>query len=296
MIGLVRIALARPYTSVVVALVVLIAGVLAALRMPTDIFPSIRVPVVAVAWQYNGLSPSEISGRILVPYQRALTTTVNDIEHIEANSMQGIGVVKIYFQPGADIRLANAQITAVSQTQLRQLPQGTNPPLVLNYNASTVPILQLALSGKGLNEQQLYDLGFNFIRPKLVTVPGVAMPFPFGGRQRQIQLDIDPVALQSKGISAREVATALAVQTQITPGGFVKIGEFQFNLRLNNVPGSVDQLNELPIRSINGAVIRAREPRRYPLVTRGPFASSLIEPRADVRGAVAIKAFVEAAR
>jgi CzcA family heavy metal efflux pump len=256
MISLVRIALSRPYTFVVMAIMVFIVGVLAVLRTPTDIFPNIRVPVVAVAWTYNGLSASEMSGRVLTPYQRALTTTVNDIEHIEANSLPGIGVVKVYFQPGADVRLANAQITAVSQTLLRQMPAGTTPPLILNYNASTVPIVQLALSGEGLNEQQLFDYGVNFIRTRLVTVPGAAVPFPFGGRTRQIQVDIDPQALLSKGLSATDVGAAIAAQTQITPAGFVKIGEFQYSLKLNNAPGSVEELNNLPIRTVNGSTVR----------------------------------------
>ncbi|MDB5380073.1 MAG: Cation/multidrug efflux pump, partial [Rubritepida sp.] len=205
MIGLVRIALTRPYTFVVMAVMIVIGGVLAAIRTPADIFPAIPVPVVAIAWTFNGLSAEDMSGRILTPYQRSLTTTVNDIEHIEANSLPGMGIVKVFFQPGADVRLANAQITAISQTLLRQLPPGSTPPLILNYNASTVPILQIALAGQGLNEQQLFDLGVNFIRPQLVTVPGAAMPFPFGGRTRQIQIDIDPQALQSKGLSAQDV-------------------------------------------------------------------------------------------
>jgi multidrug efflux pump subunit AcrB len=255
MIGLVRIALTRPYTFVVMAVMIVIGGVLAAIRTPADIFPAIPVPVVAIAWTFNGLSPEDMSGRILTPYQRSLTTTVNDIEHIEANSLPGMGIVKVFFQPGADVRLANAQITAISQTLLRQLPPGTTPPLILNYNASTVPILQIALAGQGLNEQQLFDLGVNFIRPQLVTVPGAAMPFPFGGRTRQIQIDIDPQALQSKGLSAQDVANAIAAQTQITPAGFAKIGEFQFSLNLNNAPGSVSELAALPIRTINGATI-----------------------------------------
>ena len=256
MTAIVRIALARPYTFIVMAILILIGGGFASVRTPTDIFPDIRIPVVAVAWQYTGLSPADMSGRILVPYQRALTTTVNDIEHIEATSLTGIGIVKVFFQPGADIRLANAQITAVSQTLLRQLPSGTTPPLILDYNASTVPIVQLALSGQGLSEQQLYDVGYNFIRTRLVTVPGAALPYPYGGRVRQIQLDLDPHALQAYGVSPRAVADAVAEQTQITPAGFVKIGEDQYNLRLNNAPGTVEQLNALPIRSVDGAVIR----------------------------------------
>jgi multidrug efflux pump subunit AcrB len=257
--AIVRIALSRPYTFVVMALLITIAGALAAVRTPTDIFPNIRIPVVAVAWTYNGLSPEDMSGRVELPFQRALTTTVNDIEHIEGQSMTGIGITKIYFQPGADIRTANAQVTAISQTILRQLPPGTTPPLILNYNASTVPIVQVALSGKGMNEQQLYDYGFNFIRNRLVTVPGAAIPYPFGGKVRQIQIDLDPRALQSRGISAPDVGAALASQTQITPAGFVKMGQYQYNFRLNNAPSSIEQLNMLPIRSVNGTVVLMRD-------------------------------------
>ena len=253
--ALVRIALSRPYTFIVMAALIFIVGILAAIRMPVDIFPSIRVPVVAVAFQYTGLSPADMSGRIITPYERALTTTVNDIEHIEATSYAGIGVVKVYFQPGADIRLANAQITAVSQTLLKQMPPGETPPLILNYSASTVPILQLALGGTGLTEQQLSDLGINFIRTRLVTVPGAAIPYPFGGKTRQIMLDIDPQALAAKGLSPGDVSGAIAAQTQITPAGFVKIGEFQYNLKLNNAPGSVADLNALPIKTVDGTTI-----------------------------------------
>ena len=255
MIGLVRVALTKPYTFVVMAVMIVIGGVLAAIRTPADIFPAIPIPVVAIAWTFNGLSAEDMSGRILTPYQRSLTTTVNDIEHIEATSLPGMGIVKVFFQPGADVRLANAQITAISQTLLRQLPPGTTPPLILNYNASTVPILQIALAGRGMTEQQLFDLGVNFIRPQLVTVPGAAMPFPFGGRTRQIQIDIDPTALQSKGLSAQDVGNAIAAQTQITPAGFAKIGEFQYSLNLNNAPGTVSELAALPIRTVNGATI-----------------------------------------
>jgi multidrug efflux pump subunit AcrB len=255
MIALVRIALSRPYTFVVMALMIVIGGGLAALRTPADIFPNIPVPVIAVGWTFNGLTPEDMAGRILTPYQRSLTTTVNDIEHIEGTSYPGLGITKIFFQPGADIRLANAQVTAVSQTLLRQLPPGTTPPLILNYNASTVPILQLALSGQGLSEQQLYDLGMNFIRTQLVTVPGAALPGPAGGRTRQIQIDLDPQALLSKGLSAQDVGNAIAAQTQITPAGFVKIGEYQYNLLLNNAPGSVAELAALPIRTVNGATV-----------------------------------------
>ncbi len=259
MFSIVRIALQRPYTFIVLAMVILIVGGLAAVRTPIDIFPDIRVPVVAVIWQYTGLSPDDMSGRMVSPYERVLTTTVNDIEHIEAQSMQGIGIVKIYFQPGADIRLANAQITAVSQTVLKQMPPGSTPPLILNYSASTVPILQLALSGKGLSEQQLGDYALNVIRTNLVTVPGAAVPYPYGGRTRQVQVDIDPVALQSKGLSATDIGNAIAAQNQINPAGFVKIGTFQYNLRLNNAPDTIEALNDIPVKTVNGATIYMRD-------------------------------------
>lgn len=257
--AIVRLALARPYTFIVMAILIVIAGVLSAIRTPKDIFPNIGIPVIAVAWTYTNLSPQDMSGRIQLPFQRALTTTVNDIEHIEGQALTGIGITKIFFQPGADVRLANAQVTAIAQTLLRQLPIGTTPPLILNYNASTVPILQLGLSGTGLTEQQLYDFGFNFIRTRLVMVPGAALPFPNGGRVRQLQMDLDPSQLQARGVSGQDVASTLATQTQITPAGFVKIGEYQYNFRLNNAPLSVEQLNMLPIRTVNGAVVRVRD-------------------------------------
>jgi CzcA family heavy metal efflux pump len=259
LIGIVRVALTRPLTFIVMAILILILGVLAAIRTPVDIFPDIRVPVIAVAWQYSGLSPDEMSGRIVTPFERVLTTTVNDIDHVESQSMQGIGVVKIYFQPGADIRTATAQVTSISQTVLRQLPPGITPPLILNYNASTVPILQLALSGKGMSEGQLFDTAQNQVRPPLVTVPGAAIPYPSGGRQRQVQIDLDPQALQSKGLSAQDVGNAIAAQNQINPAGFAKIGGYQYSIKLNNAPGSIDELNALPVKVVNGATIYMRD-------------------------------------
>ena len=259
MIGIVRIALTRPLTFVVMAILIALIGVLTAIRTPVDIFPNIRVPVIAVAWQYSGLPPDQMSGRIITPFERVLTTTVNDIDHIESQSMPGIGVTKIYFQPGADIRTATAQVTSVSQTVLKQLPPGVTPPLILNYNASTVPILQLALSGKGLSEGKMFDLAQNQVRPGLVTVPGAAIPYPSGGRQRQIQVDLDPAALQSKGLSAQDVGNAIAAQNQINPVGFAKIGAFQYSVALNNAPSSVEQLNNLPVKVVNGATIYMRD-------------------------------------
>ena len=259
MIGIVKVALTRPLTFIVMAILIAIVGVLAAIRTPVDMFPNIRIPVVAVAWTYAGLPPQDMSDRLITPYERVLTTTVNDIEHIESQSLQGIGVVKVYFQPGVDIRTATAQIPSASQTILKQLPPGTNPPLILNYSASTVPILQLALSGKGLSEQQLFDIGQNQIRTQLVTIPGLAMPYPSGGKQRQIQIDLDPLALQSKGLSAQDVGNAIAAQNQINPAGFVKIGPTQYSVRLNNAPDSVEGLNALPVKVVNGATIYMRD-------------------------------------
>ncbi|NCT66186.1 MAG: efflux RND transporter permease subunit [Rhodanobacteraceae bacterium] len=259
MIGIVRIALQRPYTFVVLALLILIIGPLVALRTPTDIFPEIRIPVIAAAWQYTGLPPDQMAGRITTLYERVLTTTVNNIEHIEANSYPGFGIVKIFFQPGVDVATANAQVTAVSQSVVKQMPAGTTPPLILNYNASTVPILQLALSGKGLSEQNLADLGMNSIRTRLVTVPGAAIPYPFGGKSRQVQIDLDPSALQARGLSAQDVANALAAQNLITPVGTQKIGAFEYSLQLNNAPSAIEELGNLPIKVVNGTTIYVRD-------------------------------------
>src|ERR1700756_4987067 len=217
MTELVRIALNRPYTFVVLALLLLILGPLAALRTPTDIFPEIRIPVIGVVWSYTGLPPEQMAGRIITQYQRILTTTVNDIEHITANSYNGIGIVKIFFQPNADIRTANAQVTSVSQTILKQMPPGATPPLIINYSASTVPIIQLALSGKGLTEQILADLGLNFVRTRLATVQGAPIPYPFGGKSPQVMFDLDTAALQSRGLTGNDVANALAAQNLYTP-------------------------------------------------------------------------------
>ncbi|SFR82275.1 efflux RND transporter permease subunit [Sphingomonas jatrophae] len=259
MLNIVKIALTRPLTFIVMAALILMVGIGAALRTPVDIFPEIRVPVIAVAWQYSGLAPEEMAGRIITPYERVLTTTVNDIEHVESQSLQGIGVVKVFLQPNADVRTATAQVTSVSQTVLRQLPPGVTPPLILNYSASTVPIVQLAVTGPGLNEQQLFDIGQNQMRPQLVTVPGAAIPFPSGGRQRQVQIDIDPNALQARGLSAQDVGAAIAAQNQINPAGFAKIGSFQYSVKLNNAPSSVEALNDLPVKVVNGATIYMRD-------------------------------------
>jgi len=259
MIALVRIALSRPYTFVVLALLLLIIGPLAALRTPTDIFPDIRIPVIGVVWQYTGLPPDQMSGRIVTPFERALTTTVNDIEHIVSNSYNGFGIIKIFFQPNVDIRTANAQVTAISQTLIKAMPPGATPPLILNYYASTVPIIQVALSGDGLTEQNLADIGINQLRTPLITVPGAAIPYPYGGKQRQIQIDLDPQALQSRGLSGQDVANALAAQNLITPVGTQKIGGFEYNIQLNNSPLRMEELGDLPIKVVNGAMVYVRD-------------------------------------
>ncbi|HEY2751086.1 efflux RND transporter permease subunit [Phenylobacterium sp.] len=257
--AIVRIALSRPYTFVVMAVLIMIFGTMAALRTPTDIFPEIRVPVIGVAFNFAGLSPGEMSNRIVTQFERFLTTTVNDVEHTESQSVNGIGIVKIFFQPGVDIRTATAQVTSTAQSSIKQMPAGVTPPLVLNYSAATVPILQLADSDKTLSEQKLFDLSQVVIRPVLTTVPGAATPYPYGGQLRQIQIDLDPQALQSKGVSANDVTTALANQNQILPVGFVKIGSYQYNVRLNDAAETIEDLNSLPIKTVNGATIFIRD-------------------------------------
>lgn len=259
MFNVVGIALKRPYTFVVMALLILIVGTLSALRSPVDIFPEIRIPIVAVAWQYTGLPPDDMAGRITTLYQRSLTTTVNDIEHIEANSYIGFAIVKIFFHPGVNIATANAQVSAISQTVTRQMPTGTTPPLILNYNASTVPILQIALSGKGLTEQNLADLGLNAVRLRLVTVPGAGVPFPYGGKSRQVQIDLNPAALQARGLSAQDISNALAAHNLIVPVGTQKIGSIEYTLNLNNAATAIDDLANIPVKVVNGATVYMRD-------------------------------------
>jgi multidrug efflux pump subunit AcrB len=255
MLAIVRIALSRPYTFIVAALLIFLIGTLAALRMPVDIFPSINIPIVGVAWQYQGLPPDQMAGRIITPFERALTTTVNDIEHIEANSYTTFGIVKIYFHPSVNIATANAQVTAISQTLLKQMPPGATPPLIINYSASTVPIIQLALSGKGLTEQNLADLGTNFVRTRLVTVQGAGIPYPFGGKTPQVMFDLDTAALQSRGLTGNDVANALAAQNIITPTGTEKIGDYEYTVNLNSAPSKIADLGDLPIKSVGGAMV-----------------------------------------
>jgi len=256
---IVRLALRRPYTFVVLALVVLLLTPVVLQRTPTDIFPNIAIPVVSTVWNYGGLSAPEMANRIVSGYERALTTTVNDIEHIESQSLAGVAVVKVFFQPRAHIDAAVSQVTAIAQTVVRQMPPGTTPPFIITYSASTVPVLQLALAGQGISEQQLFDLGNNALRTQLATVEGAAIPYPYGGKQRQIQVDIDLPALQAKGLAPADVVNALNVQNLILPTGTSKIGTYEYAIETNSSPTTIQGLNDLPIRASGGAVVFLRD-------------------------------------
>src|SRR6202451_631812 len=257
---IVRLALRRPYTFVVVSILIVILGSLAILRTPTDIFPNIDIPVVSIIWSYSGLTPDDMSDRIVSVTERALTTTVDNIEHIESQSLYGVAVVKVFLQPSANIQQGIAQITAVSQTQLRQLPTGTTPPLILAYSASSVPVLQLALSGPNLSEQQLNDYGLNFIRTQLITVPGASVPYPYGGKQREVQVDLNTAALQSKGLSALDVVNAISLQNLILPTGTAKIGSKEYDVSIPNAaPQTIAELNQIPIKTIGTTTIYIKD-------------------------------------
>src|SRR5271166_1403348 len=257
---IVRLALRRPYTFTVMAILILIMGMIAIFRTPTDIFPNINIPVVSIIWNYNGLVPQEMSDRIVSVTERALTTTFHNIEHIESQSLYGVAVVKVFLQPTADIQRGIAQITAISQTQLRQLPAGTTPPLVLAYSASSVPVLQLALGGKNLSEQELNDYGLNFIRTQIITVPGTAVPYPYGGKQRQVQVDLNTTALQSKGLSPLDVVNAITLQNLILPTGTSKIGSREYDVSIPNAaPQTISDLNRIPIKTVGGTTIYVKD-------------------------------------
>jgi multidrug efflux pump subunit AcrB len=256
---IVKLALNRPYTFLVAALLILLISPIVIMRMPVDIFPSIDIPVVSIIWNYTGFSPQQMEQRIVTITERALTTTVNDIDHIESQSLNGIAVVKVYFHPSVKIDMAVAQITAISQTQLRQLPQGTTPPLILQYSASSVPILQLSMSSKTLSEQTLNDLTLNTLRIRLTNIQGAAIPYPYGGKQRQIMVDIDIPRLQARGLTPNDVVTALGSQNLILPSGTAKIGTLEYDIGMNGAPTAVDDLNNLPIKVVNGALIYIRD-------------------------------------
>ena len=255
MMWIVRLALRRPYTFVVFALLILILGVFSFISMPTDIFPNINIPVVTIVWQYAGLSADQMANRIVSNSERGMTTTVNDIEHIESNSLNGIAVIKVFLQPAANVASAVAQINSINSVQLRSLPPGTTPPFIMQYNASSVPVLQLGVSGEGLDEQRLFDLAQNNIRTQFATVEGAQSPFPYGGKQRQIQVDIDAAALQAHNLSPGDVVNAISAQNLIAPSGTMKVDKFEYAVETNSAPSIVAQLNDLPIKASNGTVV-----------------------------------------
>src|ERR1700684_3258709 len=252
---IVQVALKRPYTFVVLALLIALFGLRSAFLTPTDIFPNINIPVISVVWTYTGLLPNDMSGRVIYYYERTLSAQVGDIEHIESQSLDGYGVVKIFFQHNVDIAAAMAQVTAASQTVLKLLPPGITPPYVLSYNASSMPILQLALSSQSLPQMKLFDLGQNFIRPQLATVQGAAVPSPYGGKILQVQVDLDQQAMQSHGVSAEDIVNAVSAQNLILPAGDQKIGKFYWNVALNASPTMLDKINELPVKKVDDSVI-----------------------------------------
>ena len=252
---IVRLALRRPYTFIVASILIVIFGIVSLVRMPTDIFPEINIPLVTVVWQYNGMAPEDMEQRIVSRVERFYSTTVGDIEHIESQSMNGIGIIKMYFQPDADIPTAVAQITSASQTAVRSLPPGTQPPIVLRFNATDVPIMQIGVESKTLSETQLYDLASNQMRATLATVQGAAMPLPYGGKSRQIMVDIDPAAMYAKGVSPSDVSNAINAQNVVLPSGTAKFGGREYNVLLNSSPDAVAQLNDLPIKTVNGTTV-----------------------------------------
>jgi len=256
---IVRLALRRPYTFVVASILILILGVISIVRTPVDIFPNIDIPVITVIWQYTGLSPEEMSGRIVYNFERSLTTTVNDIEHIESQSLNGVGLIKVFFHPHTDLATATAQVTAISQSTVKNLPPGITPPFIIEYNASSVPILQLGLSAPSLSEQQLADMGQNFIRTSLITVPGIAVPYPYGGKQRTVMVDLNTAALQAKGLSPLDIVNTINAQNLILPAGTAKIGAYEYQVDMNGSPQTVDELNDLPIKTVNGSTVYVRD-------------------------------------
>jgi CzcA family heavy metal efflux pump len=256
---IVKIALDRPYTFIVLALLILIAAPVVIFRTPTDIFPNINIPVVSIGWQYTGLNPEELEGRLTSPYEKALTTLVDNIQHIESTTYNGTATVKVFLQPGASLDTANAQVTAASQFMLRQLPPGTLPPQIINFSASSVPILELGISGDGLSEAQLNDYATNFVRTQLITVPGAVVPSPYGGKQRQITVNMDQAAMQSKGVAPGDILSALARQSVVMPSGTIKIGQSEYDVRTNGSPRTVEGLANIPIRQVNGTTIYLRD-------------------------------------
>jgi CzcA family heavy metal efflux pump len=256
---IVALALRRPYTFVVMAIAILLLTVMTVPRMPVDIFPDIDIPVVSVVWFYSGMSPQEIADRIVVNSERGITTTVNNVEHIESQSVNGLGIIKIFFRPGTNLQTAIAQVTAISQTNVRQMPAGTSPPLIISYSASTTPVIQLGLSSKTLSEQELFDQGNNFLRSSLATVQGAATPWPYGGKQRQVQVDLDTSKLQAYGLAPADIVNAVNAQNLILPTGTTKLGSLEYNVEMNGTPPSIAALNDLPVKTVNGATLYMRD-------------------------------------
>jgi multidrug efflux pump subunit AcrB len=256
---IVKVALSRPYTFIVLALLMVILSPVIISRTPTDIFPNIDIPGIAVAWQFTGLNPEAMEGRLTTVFERVLTTTVDNIEHLESTTVNGQAMVKLFLQPHASLDTANAQVTAISQTILRRLPPSTLPPLIINYSATSVPILQLALSGEGLSEQQLNDIGLNCLRTQLVTVPGASIPFPYGGKQRQVRVNLNPELLQAKGLSPADVVAAMNLQKLVLPSGTVKLGAFEYDVDLNASPRTAAALNDLPIKQVGNSTMYLRD-------------------------------------
>ena len=256
---IVALALRRPYTFVVMALLIVILTPITILRTPVDIFPEINIPVVSVVWSFDGMSPSEMADRIVSNSERGFTVTVNDIEHQESVAVPGKAVIKIFFRPNVNLSMAMTQVTAMCQTVLRGLPPGTTPPLVITYTASTTPIVQLGLSSKKLPEQQLFDLGNNFLRTQLTTVQGAATPYPYGGKPRQIQVDLDPAKLQTYGLAPADIVNAVAAQNLILPAGTTKIGPTEYNVEMNGTPDTIAELNNLPVKTTNSSTLYLRD-------------------------------------
>src|SRR6202047_4851499 len=252
---IVKLALSRPYTFVVLALVLILISPVVLLRTPVDIFPNINIPVISVIWTYTGLAPAEMGTRIVSIFERSLTTSVNNIEHIESQSLNGVAVVKVFLQPSANVDGAISEVIAEAQVGLKQFPAGITPPLVISYNASSVPIVQVGLVGQGLPEQQLNDLGLNFIRPQLATIQGASVPIPYGGKVRQIMVDINSQKLLAKGLSPMDVVNAVNAQNVILPSGTAKIGRTEYNVALNGTPSMVDALNHIPVKVVNGGTL-----------------------------------------
>src|SRR5271155_4662434 len=282
---IVKVALSRPYTFIVLAILILIAAPVVISSTPTDIFPNINIPVVSVAWQYTGLNPEELEGRLTTPYEKALTVLVDNIQHVESTTFAGQVIVKIYLQPGASLDTANSQVSAASEFQLRSLPPGILPPQIINFSASSVPIIQLGLSGAGLSEQQLNDLGANFVRPQLISVPGAVIPNIYGGKQRSIMLNIDPKLMQAKGLSPVDVLNAVSQQNVVQPGGTAKIGEDEYDIHINSSPVTLEGISNLPIKQVNGTTIYLHD---VASVTDGSIPQTNIVRQDGHRGALMV--------